>query len=217
MIDGIIHRGAWLGLPLFQGSTKVRRGLGRPRTRVRVRPSLQAAVHGRAVRRMRRWIALGMLVGSLGIASGCGLGPRNFRKIRHPSPLVRARALSLGDRRPSAQVIPALVARLDDADPVVRLAAHEELKRRTGQDFGYVAWEEEPERRAAVARWRAWLSGRPVETTPPPRAPSKTPVAPREAPSAPTASPQYRETIRDTPARPPIPPPTTRFRQTIRG
>jgi len=171
----------------------------------------QAAVHGRAVRRMRRWIALGMLVGILGIAPGCGHGPRNFRKIQHPSPLVRARALSLGDRRPNAQVIPALVARLDDADPVVRLAAHEELKQRTGQDFGYVAWDEEPERKAAVERWRAWLSGRPVAASPAP------PAAPSKAPPAPTPSPQYRETIRDTSARPPIPPPTTRFRQTIRG
>lgn len=166
---------------------------------------------------MRRWIALGMLVGILGSASGCGLGPRNFRKIKHPSPLVRARALSLGDRRPSAQVIPALVARLDDPDPVVRLAAHEELKQRTGQDFGYVAWDEEPERKAAVERWRAWLSGRPIPTAP---APSPAPAAPGKTPPAPTKappSPQYRETIRDTPARPPIPPPTTRFRQTTRG
>lgn len=166
---------------------------------------------------MRRWIALGMLVGSLGIASGCGLGPRNFRKIKHPSPLVRARALSLGDRRPNAQVIPALVARLDDSDPVVRLAAHEELKQRTGQDFGYVAWDEEPERKAAVERWRAWLSGRPIPTSPAPAAPSKAPPAPGKTPPAPRPSPQYRETIRDTSARPPIPPPTTRFRQTIRG
>lgn len=159
---------------------------------------------------MRRWIALGMLVGGLGIAPGCGHGPRNFRKIQHPSPLVRARALSLGDRRPNAQVIPALVGRLDDPDPVVRLAAHEELKQRTGRDFGYVPWAEEPDRQAAVARWRNWLNGGPEAVAPAPAAPSKTPPAA-------TASPQYRETTRDTSARPPIPAPITRFRQTTRG
>ena len=33
-----------------------------------------------------------------------------------------------------------LVGRLADNDPVVRLTAHEELRRRTGLDFGYVPW-----------------------------------------------------------------------------
>jgi len=169
---------------------------------------------------MRRWIALGMLIGILGASLGCGLGPRNFRKIQHPSPLVRARALSLGDRRPITEVAPALVARLDDPDPVVRLAAHEELKERTGQDFGYVAWDEEPERRAAVARWRDWLSGRPPTAAPTPApapvAPGKALPAPGKALPAPTASPQYHQTIRQTSPVPPSPTPT-RYRQTIRG
>lgn len=127
------------------------------------------------------------LVLILGISSGCGLGPRNFRKIQHPAPLVRARALSLGDQRSSSQVVPALVARLNDADPVVRLAAHEELKKRTGQDFGYVPWAEEPERQAAVARWKDWLSGRPPAGTPSPQKPDKT---------LPATATQYRQTIR---------------------
>ena len=59
---------------------------------------------------------------------GCGLGPRNFRKINHPAPLVRARAVGLGSGRPHAEVIPILVARLNDPDVVVRMAAHEELE-----------------------------------------------------------------------------------------
>lgn len=121
--------------------------------------------------------------------------------------------MSLGDRRPSAEVIPALVARLDDPDPVVRLAAHEELKERTGQDFGYAPWEEAPERQAAVARWRAWLGGRPPTAQPAPA-----PVAPGKALPAPAPSPQYQPTIRQTP---PVPPSgtaaPTRYHQTIRG
>lgn len=95
---------------------------------------------------------------------------RNFRKIQHPAPMVRARALSLGDRKPGAQVVPALVGRLDDPDPVVRMAAHEELKQRTGRDFGYVPWAEDPERQAAVGRWRDWLSGKEPQATPSPQA-----------------------------------------------
>ena len=48
--------------------------------------------------------------------SGCGLGPRNFRKITHPAPLVRARAMSLGYGQPDSVVLPALLGRLNDSD-----------------------------------------------------------------------------------------------------
>ena len=99
---------------------------------------------------------------------GCAHGPRNFRKIQNPAPLVRARAVGLGGRQSDSQVVPALVGRLGDADPVVRLAAHEELRRRTGRDFGYRPWETPEERSRAVDRWRAWLghgSVRPDDST----------------------------------------------------
>jgi hypothetical protein len=75
-------------------------------------------------------------------------------------PLVRARAIGSEDRRPNSQVVPALLGRLEDPDPVVRLAAHEELRRRTGRDFGFVPWAGAEERSGAVARWRGWLRGR---------------------------------------------------------
>jgi hypothetical protein len=113
--------------------------------------------------------------------SGCGLGPRNFRKITHPAPLVRARAMSLGYGLADEAVLPALIDRLDDADVVVRLAAHEELKRRTGHDFGYLPWGNSLERPAAISRWRSWLTGRPYGKAPP--QPSK---------SLPRPSPQVR-------------------------
>ena len=48
--------------------------------------------------------------------------------------------MSLGYGQPDSVVLPALIARLDDPDVVVRMAAHEELKRRTRRDFGYVPW-----------------------------------------------------------------------------
>ena len=54
-----------------------------------------------------------------------------------------------------SQVIPALIERLADADPVVRLAAHEELRKRTGRDFGYVPWASPEERAGAIGRWRS--------------------------------------------------------------
>jgi hypothetical protein len=102
-----------------------------------------------------------ILVTPLGIvilaASGCGsLTPRNFRAMFHPAPVVRAGAVSLYDDQPDAVAIPAWIGRLDDKDPVVRMAANESLKKRTGQDFGYVAWAEQPDRAPAVVKWKAW-------------------------------------------------------------
>jgi hypothetical protein len=53
-----------------------------------------------------------------------------------------------------------LIDRLNDTDPVVRLSAFEELRRRTGQDFGYVPWGDLDERGRAVARWQSWWQAR---------------------------------------------------------
>jgi hypothetical protein len=88
---------------------------------------------------------------------GCAHGPRNFRKVQSPAPLVRARAVGLGRRQADSQVMPALVDRLSDSDPVVRLAAHEQLRKRTGRDFGYVPWASPEERAGAIEQWRAFV------------------------------------------------------------
>ncbi len=98
-----------------------------------------------------------ILIASIGVAAlGCSLAPRDFRGLNDPAPLVRARAVGLGEPGRDGEVIPALIDRLDDPDVVVRLSAGEELKRRTGRDFGFVAYADPGERAAAVGRWRAW-------------------------------------------------------------
>jgi hypothetical protein len=58
------------------------------------------------------------------------------------------------------QAIPALISKLDDSDAVVRLAAIEELRRRTGKDFGYAPWADDSERAPSVAAWRSWWQAR---------------------------------------------------------
>ncbi len=131
--------------------------------------------------------------------TGCAGGPRDFRKIDSKAPLVRARAVSLGTDKPNEKVIPKLVKHLDDSDPVVRLAAYQELHRRTGNDFGFVPWDEPQNRQSAVERWRAWIKqGMPRQ----PRAPAVTPSSQTEA-----ARPIDRITTPAPPSQ--IPPPVT--------
>jgi hypothetical protein len=94
----------------------------------------------------------------------------------------------LGRRQDDAKVIPALVNRLDDRDPVVRLAAYEELRQRTGKEFGYVPWGSPEERASAVGRWRAWISQR--RGTVVTNGPTATPLPPSKLlPTVTTAAP----------------------------
>jgi hypothetical protein len=127
-------------------------------------------------------VEIGRRIGKLALLAviafdcGCAHGPRSFQKVDNPVPLVRARAVGLGRRGDDAKVIPALVNRLDDGDPVVRLAAYEELRTRTGREFGYVPWATPEERASAVSRWRTWIqqgrgpvvSAGPATAPPPP-------------------------------------------------
>jgi hypothetical protein len=92
----------------------------------------------------------------LSIAGCGGITHRSLSGFTHPSGVVRARAVSQGEGRNEARLIPALIERLNDPDPVVQLTANEELKRVTGRDFGFANWLDADERSAAVARWRAW-------------------------------------------------------------
>jgi hypothetical protein len=101
-----------------------------------------------------RWVWLGVPLIALG--SGCGMAPKSFEWLNNPSGITRARAASLGTDLPSDVVIPALIDKLNDPDSVVRLAANEELKKTTHQDFGFEAWGELEERQAAHGRWRKW-------------------------------------------------------------
>jgi hypothetical protein len=148
---------------------------------------------GRSVVRIGRWFADALLVVAVASSWGCGLVSRHFPKMQNPAPVVRARAIGQDDRRPNVQVVPALIGRLEDSDPVIRLAAHEELRRRTGRDFGFVPWANLEDRAAAIKRWRDWLAGPPMPAEPVshstfPSSPGRS-LAPRPADSGPLAIP----------------------------
>lgn len=93
---------------------------------------------------------------TLSSINGCSFAPKHFRGIDDPAPITRARSISLGSKLPQERVVPALIDKLEDRDPVVRMAAHEELKKGTGRTFGFIPWGGETERASAVARWRSW-------------------------------------------------------------
>jgi hypothetical protein len=137
--------------------------------------------------RISRWIGNVALIGVMAYVCGCAHGTRDVRKVRTATPLARARAVGRPNGQPDSGVMRTLVGRLADADPVVRLAAHEELRKRSGCDFGFVPWASDEERALPLERWRAWLEqGAPIHA---PMARSVTsPSPPRKAP--PAGSPQ---------------------------
>jgi HEAT repeats len=156
--------------------------------------------------RIGRSLAIAMVAALVLPCWGCGLAPHDFRKLQQPEPLVRARSVGQGGRVSDEQVVPALVARLGDEDPVVRLAANEELRKRTGRDFGYVPWASDAERADAIARWRAWLAAPPMPAGS--IQPTQKPAAPAKAAPQTQSRRERRRRAQIPPPSPPTPPPT---------
>ncbi len=111
--------------------------------------------------RPKRWIAFALGAVTLGnlASAGCSIAPKSFVAANDPAPLVRARALGMGDGRSNSEVVPTLIGKLNDPDGVVRMTAIEELKRRTGQDLGYVPWAGQEDRTRSIAAWQSWWQG----------------------------------------------------------
>jgi hypothetical protein len=109
---------------------------------------------------VRRVFLVGLLLATVASGPGCSLAPKSFRDMIHPAPIVRARALGLDEKQPEWVAVPAMIARLNDPDKVVRMAANDGLKERTRRDFGFVAWAPPEERAKAVARWKTWWDDR---------------------------------------------------------
>jgi hypothetical protein len=107
--------------------------------------------------RISRWIGKVALIAGTAYVCGCAHGTRDVRKVRPATPLARARAVGRANGLPDSGAMRTLVGRLADADPVVRMAAHEELRKRSGCDFGFVPWASDEERALPLQRWRAWL------------------------------------------------------------
>jgi hypothetical protein len=79
------------------------------------------------------------------------------QKMNSSAGVEREQAVVDAGLRQDRSKIPTLINRLEDDDVAVRLAAINSLRSMTGKDFGYVAYDDEVKRRAAVTQWRAWL------------------------------------------------------------
>jgi hypothetical protein len=102
--------------------------------------------------RMRRRGLSGVML----IALFSCAGPQPPReKLASPYPLDRVRAaVALADAG-DAGAVDRLIGLLEDPDPGVRLYTILALERLCGRTYGYSYHSPEPERAAAVARWRA--------------------------------------------------------------
>jgi hypothetical protein len=138
--------------------------------------------HGRGAVKHGRSLAIALVAAAMLPCGGCGLAPHSFRKMQPTAPVVRARGVGSERGAPDAQVVKALISRLEDEDPVVRLTAGDELHQRTGRDFGFVPWSSAEERSAAIARWQTWLTGPPM--------PAASIQAPQRSPVPVAATPQ---------------------------
>lgn len=122
---------------------------------------------------MKRVVHLALLLPIVVLGSGCSLAPKSFRDMVHTAPIVRARAVGLGERQSEEVSVPAMIDRLDDSDCVVRMAANDGLKSRTGKDFGFVPWGGPEERSDAAGRWRSWWAGQGHSVSPSPQISAK--------------------------------------------
>ncbi|TNV75072.1 hypothetical protein FGO68_gene14604 [Halteria grandinella] len=128
--------------------------------------------------------------------ASCSSAPKSFLSMSDPAAINRARAVAFGQQQPDANAIPVLIDRLTDDDPVVRLASHESLKKRTGQDFGYLPYAEGDELAVSVQRWKQWwanaANGRMVAGSPQSAIPQAPPYQVRMNPT-PVSEASFRE------------------------
>jgi hypothetical protein len=78
--------------------------------------------------------------------------------LRHADPRIRVQAARAAVDAGRRDLVPALIALLDDDDGSVRLFSNTALRKLSGRDFGFLPHGTLAERRAAVERWRRWAS-----------------------------------------------------------
>ena len=89
-------------------------------------------------------------------AGGCFDAEPHSLVSRHAP--TKIPAIKEATEKHDEKAVPQLVADLDSDDSAVRFYAIEGLRRLTGQDFGYVYYQDAVLRHDAVVKWRQWLN-----------------------------------------------------------
>lgn len=101
------------------------------------------------------WVVsrLGLAILGLAFSTGCDSAARREQLVS-PYPLDRARATVHLAENGDAEAVDLLIELLNDQDRGVRMYTILALERLCGETYGYVYYDPEPQRAAAVARWR---------------------------------------------------------------
>lgn len=111
--------------------------------------------------------AFGAVAIGSGLCTGCGgggMGEGVSLVSRNPARKIPA-IKSAVEQQDLARSAAPLVKALESSDPAERFYAIEGLERLTGETHGYVYYEGEASRVAAVMRWRQWLEERETADT----------------------------------------------------
>ena len=96
----------------------------------------------------------------------CGFATSCFSadppSISSESPERLIPAIKHGVAANDHSIIPYLVKDLESEDAAIRFYSIDGLRRLTGQDLGYVYFDDEDKRKPAVDRWKVWLTQHPT-------------------------------------------------------
>jgi len=93
----------------------------------------------------------------LWVCVGCGGTKMTWQQqLDSPAGVERAQGVMTVGEQNIQPAIPQLIDLLEDDDVSVRVVTVRTLRDMTGKEFGYVAYADAPERRAAAGRWRTW-------------------------------------------------------------
>ena len=101
--------------------------------------------------------------------AGCRPGAPD-RPLQDTDPVFVIPAVKEVAQEDDERDVPRLIELLSSEDAAVRAFTNESLRRVTGQDFGFQFWADEPQRDAAVARWKRYAAARrliPADQAPP--------------------------------------------------
>jgi len=100
----------------------------------------------------------------LGSCTHAPTGPNPlYAQLQAEDPSVRVQAIIAAAQGGDQSCVPLLVDRLSDSDEDVCFYAILALEKLTGTRMGYEYYDPADSRKAAIARWRAWLdAGRPM-------------------------------------------------------